>query len=199
MKKVLCYGDSNTFGFNPLNGSRYDAQTRWSALLKSEYNIIEEGCNDRTAACDNPAGTLFSAQKHFPAILSKLKDIDILILSIGTNDLQEQYNADFDTIEKGLENLILAAKHIPRIILVPSVILNEDVLMGYFSTRFGKTSIAKSKEAGQIYKNLSQKYDLEIFDFNEFVKPSSIDGLHYDELSHKIIAEKLAEFIRKEV
>ncbi len=199
MKKVLCYGDSNTFGFNPLNSSRYNAQTRWTALLGVNYKVIEEGCNNRTAAYDNPAGALFSAQKHFPVILSKLKDVDILILSLGTNDLQEQYNADLSIIEKGLENLILAAKNIPRIILVPSVILNEDVLKGYFSIYFGKTSIAKSKEAGKIYKNLSQKYDLEIFDFNEFVKPSSIDGLHYDELSHKIIAEKLAEFIRKEV
>ena len=34
------------------------------------------------------------------------------------------------------------------------------------------------------------------FDINEFTNPSDIDGLHYDETGHKIIAEKLAEFIK---
>ena len=34
MKKILCYGDSNTFGFNPENGKRFDNLTRWSGILK---------------------------------------------------------------------------------------------------------------------------------------------------------------------
>ena len=45
MKKILCYGDSNTFGFNPANGSRYSEEQRWSGrlkeLLKPDYEIIE--------------------------------------------------------------------------------------------------------------------------------------------------------------
>ena len=47
MKKILCYGDSNTFGFNPEDGSRFDENTRWTAILQknliNDYEITEEG------------------------------------------------------------------------------------------------------------------------------------------------------------
>ena len=49
MKNILCYGDSNTFGFNPVDGSRYKKQERWTGVLAeilgSEYNVFEKGCN----------------------------------------------------------------------------------------------------------------------------------------------------------
>ena len=92
MKKILCYGDSNTYGFNPLDGSRYDV--RWTTILQknlgAEYEVIEEGGCDRTGFVSNPKGILFSAQEHFPTVLSE--NVDILILAIGTNDLQFQYD-----------------------------------------------------------------------------------------------------------
>ena len=44
MKKILCYGDSNTFGYNPFDASRLDEKTRWTALLQenlgSDFEII---------------------------------------------------------------------------------------------------------------------------------------------------------------
>ena len=35
MKKILCYGDSNTFGYNPYDASRYNEHTRWTAILQN--------------------------------------------------------------------------------------------------------------------------------------------------------------------
>ena len=34
-------------------------------------------------------------------------------------------------------------------------------------------------------------------DINEFVQPSDFDGLHYDEISHKLIADKLTELFKQ--
>ena len=201
MKKILCYGDSNTFGFNPIDGSRFDEQARWTALLQkkldSDYQIIEEGACDRTGFVDNDKGFLFSAQRHFPKMIAKIKDVDILILWIGSNDLQFKYDISFHQIERGLKKLILVAKSkVKKIILIPPVILNNNVLEGYFNFQFDETSISKSKKAGKIYKKQAQICHCEFFDINEFTKPSDIDGLHYDKIGHKIIAEKLTEFIR---
>ena len=60
MKKILCFGDSNTFGFNPETGARFDKNSRWSGILASllfpEYEIIEEGMNNRTGFFKNPEG-----------------------------------------------------------------------------------------------------------------------------------------------
>lgn len=202
MKKILCYGDSNTYGYNPIDGSRFDEQTRWTALLQSnlgsDYEIIEEGACDRTGFVDNDKGFLFSAQRHFPKVIAKTKNVDILILWIGSNDLQFKYDISFHQINKGLEQLILDVnRKVDKIIIIPSVILNENILEGNFKSQFDSTSISKSKKSGKIYKKLSQIYGLDFFDVNEFVKPSQIDGLHYDKEGHKIISEKLSDYISK--
>ena len=200
MKKILCYGDSNTFGYNPVDSSRFDENTRWTALLQkklgAEYEITEEGACDRTGFVDNDKGFLFSARRHFPKIINKAKDIDILILAIGTNDLQSKYDISFSQFEKGLESLITSAiNNVKRIVLVPSVILDNEVLEGFFKIQFDEISVSKSKKVGKIYRKLGKVYNLDLFDINEFVRPSSFDGLHYDEKDHKIIADRLTDYI----
>ncbi|MCR5260661.1 MAG: hypothetical protein K6C94_02365 [Candidatus Gastranaerophilales bacterium] len=202
MKNILCYGDSNTFGYNSKDNSRYDENTRWTALLQknlgTEYNVINEGMPNRTGFVDNPDGVLFSSQKHFPETLQKTDSVDCLILAVGTNDLMFKYNITFDTIEKGLNNLIKIAKEkTDNIIIIPPTIMNENILTnGLFGTMFDKKSIEKSKKAGKIFKQIADKNNCRYFDINEFAAPSDFDGLHYDKNSHKLIADKLAEFLK---
>ena len=201
MKKILCYGDSNTFGYNPVDGSRFDEKTRWTALLQenlgSDFEIIEEGACDRTGIADNDKGFLYSAQRHFPKMITKTKNVDLLILAIGTNDLQFKYDLTVHQFENGLEKLIVTAKNnVRRIILIPPVILHENVLEGFFKFQFDETSVSKSKKIGKIYRKLSNIYGLDYFDLNDFVKPSNADGLHYDSEGHKIISTKLSDYIK---
>ena len=198
MKKIICYGDSNTFGYNPKDSSRFDENTRWTSVLQNnlgfKYDVINEGMCDRTGFVNNPKGFLYSAPKHFPDFIAKSDNIDLLILWIGTNDLRFQYDISFSTIENGLENLIkLAETKAEKIIIISPVILSEKIVEGAFNYQFDKTSIVKSNEEGILYQNLAQIYNCIYFDVNKFVKPSDIDGLHYDEHSHKIIAENLAQ------
>lgn len=202
MKKILCYGDSNTFGLNISKFTQYDEDTRWSGILaknlSDKFEVIVDGLNNRNGFVNNPEGFEFSAQRHFPKIISKFKDdLDILVLAVGTNDLQSQYDISFGTFEKGLENLILAAveKAVNHIILIPPVILKENILNGFFKDQFDETSIEKSKKVGKVYRKLAKLYNCKIFDINNFTAPSDIDGLHYDETSHKLIAENLIAFI----
>ena len=199
MKKIICYGDSNTFGYNPLDGSRFDKNIRWTSLLEKnlggEYKVVNEGMCDRTGFVDNPKGSLFSAQKHFPVILKTR--VDIIILSVGTNDLQFQYDISFDVVEKGLRKLVdLAKEKSEKVIIISPVILDERVLKGLFSFQFDEAGVKKSKEIGKIYQKIAEEIKCSLFDINTFTKPSDLDGLHYDEQSHKLIAEKLADFIK---
>jgi len=203
MKTVLCYGDSNTFGFNPRDFSRYDKKTRWTGVLQSnlgyEYKIINEGANNRTGFVENLEGDFYSAQKHYPELISKTQNIDIIILAIGTNDLQFLYETNSDIFEKGLEKLITISKtRTNNIIIIPPVKLGKNILKGYFKIQFDQTSITKSQTFGEIYKKISKIHNCKIFDINEFTHPSETDGLHYSQQSHKMIADKLAEFIKSQ-
>lgn len=202
MKKILCYGDSNTNGFNPKDGSRYDKNTRWAGLLGSflddDCEVIEAGMNNRMGFINSPEGFLHTCQKHLPKLLDEIKGVDILILAIGTNDLQFQFDIKLIDIEKGLENLISKIENnVKEIILIPPVILQDDILKGYFKIQFDKSSILKSQKVGQIYKNIAKRFNYKIFDINEFTKPSKEDGLHYSEASHRTIAINLAKFVNE--
>lgn len=202
MKKIICYGDSNTFGYNPIDGSRFNENARWTSLLQKnlgeEYEVINEGMCDRTGFVDNPKGFLYSAQRHFPKMLSKTDNIDLLILWIGANDLQFQYDISIGAIEKGLKNLIESALNKTKnIIIIPPVILNEKILEGNFSFQFDETSIIKSRKIGRIFRQTANANSCSYFDINKITNPSDYDGLHYDENSHKLIADSLVEFIRE--
>ena len=56
-RRILCFGDSNTYGYDP-RGGRYDENTRWplrmEKLLGRDYTVIEEGFNGRTCVMDDP-------------------------------------------------------------------------------------------------------------------------------------------------
>ena len=200
MKKLILFGDSNTYGYNPVDCSRFDDNTRWSGILKNnlgiEYEIIEEGLCDRVGFSNNPKGFQYCAQRHFPKLLSKLSDIDTIVLALGTNDLQTQYDISFSNLEKGLEKLIQLSKEKSRqTIVISPVILNEKVLEGNFSFQYSEMSIIKSRKIGRIYRQLANIYGCIYTDINKIAKPSDIDGLHYDKIAHKIIADKLIQLI----
>ena len=58
MKTILCYGDSNTWGYDPVTQDRFPPDTRWPGVLRHElgegYLVIEEGLNGRTTVWDDP-------------------------------------------------------------------------------------------------------------------------------------------------
>lgn len=203
MNKVLCFGDSNTFGFNPKNGSRFDKSIRWTGILQrlceNKFHIIEAGCNNRTAFSDNPAGKMFSGYKILPELLQK--DLSIVILAIGINDLQFQYNVTVNDIKNGITNLIkIIQNNNPntKIILVSPNELTENVLKSpIFSTLFDESSIEKSKIVPLRYAQIAKENNCDFIDLNTFVTLSEIDGLHFEPKEHKRIAQEIFNHLNK--
>ena len=114
MKKVLCFGDSNTYGYIPSTGGRYDKNNRWTGILSNEFEIIEAGANNRNAFSDSPK-LLTDYMKANP---------DIVILAIGINDTQKFFKTD---IKDAIEKLIDIISPTPVILVAPSI-LGENVL-----------------------------------------------------------------------
>lgn len=203
MKKILCYGDSNTFGFNPQTCGRYDKTIRWSGILgtilPSDIKVIEEGMNNRTGFFKNPEGLKQSGGEYLPIYLQNHNDIDICILSLGTNDAQFFYKLDELAAQTGIQNLINSIKEVnpeTKIIIIPPVKISANILHSGFALMFNKTSIEKIHEVFPVFKQTADKNNCYYLDLNEFVQPSETDGLHYTEESHKIIAQKIADFIK---
>ncbi len=56
-KNILCFGDSNTHGYNSKTGGRFDVIERWTSFTEKsgdDYYIIEEGLSGRTTSFEDP-------------------------------------------------------------------------------------------------------------------------------------------------
>lgn len=196
LKKILCFGDSNTYGYIPNNGARYDKNTRWTGVLSllshGKFEIIEDGCNNRTAFAANPAGKIFTGYEILPELLTD--DFEAVALAIGINDTQFLYNLSSIEIASGVEKLINIVKvksPQAKILLVAPSILTDDVLNGNFACLFDRTSIEKSRQLPLLYKKIAEKQNVEFLDLNSVAKTSSLDGLHYAPEQHLKIAQAI--------
>lgn len=202
MKKVLCFGDSNTFGFNPKDGTRFNKNVRWTGVLQNlcskNFQIVENGCNNRTAFSANPAGKIFTGNKILPELLND--NFEYVILSVGINDLQNQYDTSEKDIEIGITNLTeIVRLSLPdtKIILISPPALTKNVLKSpFFSTLFNEKSVEKSKNLAKIYERIAQKTGSDFIDLNKIATPSSIDGLHFEEEEHKKIATEIFRHLK---
>ena len=91
--KVICYGDSNTWGYDPRSwlGDRYDAGSRWVDILagKTGWEVCNRGLNGRSIPREAVT---------FPA------DTDLLVVMLGTNDLLE--GASPETAARRMEQFL---------------------------------------------------------------------------------------------
>ena len=85
MKKIVCIGDSNTWGYDPrgYGGGRYPAEVRWTARLDdcSEWVIHNLGENGREIPHSAFALRILGQQ------LAALGPFDGICVMLGANDL----------------------------------------------------------------------------------------------------------------
>lgn len=208
MKTVLCYGDSNTYGYNPADGFRYPEDIRWTGILQkmlgAEYKIIEEGCNGRTTIFDDPIEGWKNGRDYLKPCLNSHKPIDYIIMMLGSNDLKDTFHASAMDIAAGAGVLIkdiidfteVKQGYVPNIILVAPPEIGEGIAASPFYGRFYEDAIERSKEFPKFYKKIAEKYGCIFVDAASHIKPSAIDSLHISPEGHRKLAEVFYEVIK---
>lgn len=207
-KTVLCYGDSNTYGFNPVNGMRYPADVRWTGrlqmLLGEAYKVIEEGCNGRTTVYDDPLEGWKNGRDYLKPCLNSHKPVDIVILMLGSNDLKKVFRASAREIAEGAEILVkdictfMKEKQgfIPKIILVSPPEIGPDIVNSSFCYAFDETAVSRSKEFPRYYREAAERNGCEFFDAAGCIKPSEVDSLHLMPEAHGELAKQLCHVVK---
>ncbi len=107
LKKILVYGDSNTWGDNFITGRRIADDKQWINILRKKYNqkylFLQEGLPGRLAGNDENIKRYKNGQDTFISTFRTNAPVDIIIISLGTNDLQLKYNK---TSEKIISDLL---------------------------------------------------------------------------------------------
>ena len=113
-KRIVCFGDSNTWGFIGGLRTRYDEDTRWTGrlqnMLGSEYAVVEAGLSGRTTVYDNPLNPPGNGYAHMQPILLSAAPVDLLIFMLGTNDFQTQIASTALNTALGVRYMLEEAK-----------------------------------------------------------------------------------------
>ncbi len=203
-KVILCFGDSNTHGYDAQTDGRFSEEERWPCLLGSYlgdgFRVIEEGLSGRTAVFDDPLFEGLNGLKYLSPCMMTHEPIDTLIIMLGTNDTKERFNATPENIAKGMERLIKKAKDTtdawrgePDILLISP----PPIASGYEKTRIfgemGEKCIEKSRLLAPLYKDIADRLGCRFLDAGsiEGVQMNTIDYMHLTADSHRRLAETL--------
>jgi len=194
MKTILCYGDSNTWGYPPGGMGRHTWDVRWPGVLQkqlgSDYRIVEEGLGGRTTCFDDPLSPNRNGLEYFPVALESHSPIEFLIIMLGTNDVKARFNLTSFTIGQGAAELLMVAKKfepaIEHILLIsPPHIAAADHAE---NTLAFEGAIRKSEELAKHYRYFAAQLGCHFFDAASAAKSSAVDGIHLDEKNHGLLA-----------
>ena len=204
MKTVLCFGDSNTWGYNAVTTERFGPSVRWPGVMREmlgqDFFVIEEGLNGRTTVWDDPIEEYKSGKKYLVPCLETHRPLDLVIIMLGTNDLKHRFALTAFDVGAGMENLIKIVLSSgagtdgrpPKIMIIsPAYIRKLNDAMAMFAG-----AQETSKGLAKYYSALADAYGCSFFDAAS-VAQTDVDGIHLDADAHRRLGLKVAELVKE--
>lgn len=183
MKRVLCFGDSNTFGYDPRSyiGSQYPADVRWTGLLQSAgWEVANCGQN----------GLSIPRKPQFSAVADLLHRVnpDVVTVMLGGNDLLN--GATAEEAAAHMEALLQCMKEEAggaRILLIapPPMKFGDWVQT--------QALIDESVRLGGLYRLLAEKLGVAFADARIWGVGLTFDGVHFSPEGHVAFARGLIQ------
>ena len=205
MKTILCYGDSNTWGYNPATGERYARDEPWPGVLRRElgdgYLIIEEGLNGRTTVWDDPIEGYKNGKEYLIPCLETHKPLDLVIILLGTNDLKMRFSVPAYDIANGAGVLVDIVQksatgpgdQAPKVLLLapPPVARLTD-----FAEMF-EGAKPKSERFSAHYRRVAEEKGCEFLDPSQVIVSSDLDGVHLEAGEHAKLGVAVAAVVKE--
>lgn len=205
MKRVLCFGDSLTWGFDPATGGRFPLDRIWPAIMARELGpectVVIEALPGRTTVFDSPYAPGRSGAALLGPLLESHAPIDLAIIMLGTNDLQEELDLSARHAASGLWTLIDIAHRsacgpdagAPAVLVVsPPHLVDPRGFMGVFY----ENREAESRELAHHYQRIAAQSGAAFIDAAAVVQPGSVDGVHLDLAGNALLGAALADAVR---
>jgi lysophospholipase L1-like esterase len=209
VRTVLCFGDSNTYGAVPTlarsGRHRFAPDRRWPGVMRrqlgADWHVIEEGHPSRTTVRDDPIeGGHKNGLKALPICLESHMPLDLMILMLGTNDLKHRFAATAGDIADSIEILVRSIQRSeagpagaePAIIIVSPAPMHE---VGWLGDMF-LGGAAKSLKLAGLVRDVAKRTGVTFVDAGAFVESSTVDGIHYDSDTHRVLGTELAKAVK---
>lgn len=207
-KRILCFGDSNTWGAVPEDGSRFSDDVRWTGVLQAQlgeaYKVIEEGHNGRTTVHDDPVEGRLSGVTYFAPCLDSQSPLDLVIIMLGTNDLKSRYGVKARTVAYGLGRYLDAIQTTPMYGNKPKVLIAAPILIdpayknhALFHDMFGEDAVERSEGFAEAYEEFAREAGVYFINAADYAKASTVDGIHMTAKDHESLGKAFAEKVKE--
>ncbi len=219
-KRVLIYGDSNTWGWIPVERgyptTRYATAQRWPGVAQAElgsgYEIVEEGLNGRTTNLPDPtvpelAGAGVDGRAYLPAAVASHLPLDLVVIMLGTNDLKTSFDRAPEEIAEGVKMLVDSVRAMDRaawteyaapkvLVVAPPPLVETD----RFPSEEFAGGVAKSQALSARYREIAAASGAEFLAAGAVTRADGVDGLHLSAEAHRklglAVADKVREILR---
>jgi lysophospholipase L1-like esterase len=213
--RILCFGDSNTYGFVPVQAppsSRYPREHRWphvmAAALGADVEVIEEGLNGRTTDTSDPAepllgGAGLDGSAYLAACLNSHLPLDAVCIMLGTNDTKQHLGRTPQRIALGAKRLADIARTLdggvgttypnPRVLLICPPPLGQ--LSAAFLDMFAG-GVEKSRLLPPLYAEVAKAAGVGFLDAGTVIATDGVDGLHLSVEMQRRLGLALADALR---
>jgi lysophospholipase L1-like esterase len=205
MYEILCFGDSNTWGYVAQTGSRYPRETRWPGVLARELgdgvHVIEEGQNGRTTVWDDPVEGHKNGRAYLVPCLESHAPLDLVVLMLGTNDLKARFSVPPFDIGWSVRSLLEEVRRSgagrdgkpPAALLIAPPPLGK--LTGFAELFAGGPE--KSRKLAPRYREAAEAFGAEFLDAGTAAAVSDVDGVHLDAGGHEALGKAVASKVRE--
>ncbi|GAA4493059.1 GDSL-type esterase/lipase family protein [Pseudaeromonas paramecii] len=186
---LLCFGDSNCWGWHPAGG-RHPAADRWPEQLAKSlgHSLRNLGQPGRTLVCEDPSLGLVSDRASWQAALAEQPAY--LVLALGINDLAAGGHPA--EIGQALEAYLGDWHHAGRpgrlVLLAPAPI---PALQGAWRSLFS-ASHTLAPALLPLWQAIAERWQLTCVDPAPLLGDSP-DGLHWTAQDHAAIAQALSQ------
>ncbi len=209
-KRILCFGDSNTFGYiSGSNHQRYDSNKRWTGILQNklgnDFLIIEEGLNSRTIISSDPRPGREGrcGYDYLLPCIDSHEPLDLVIVMLGTNEVKVRYDKSAIEIAQDLEKYIInGIKSRPlynspdlQILIITPVKVDGKKASTNFESKYDNSSEIKSIELENYFKTVALKTNCHYLSALDL--ETGVDGVHLTETSHEKLAEMVCSKIKE--
>jgi len=207
MKSVLAFGDSLTWGAIPGSDDRHQFSDRWPNVLEqglgNSVRVIENGLNGRTTVHEDHFSPHRNGADHLPGLLEAHSPLDLVIIMLGTNDLNHRHGGRAFEAMWGIDRLVEIILHHPytrgmgrpEILLVAPphlrVATSEPDYHGYFGA-----AIEESAKLAAAYERIASERGCRNFDASTVATVSELDGCHLDAENTRAIGTGLMPVVR---
>ena len=206
MMQILAFGDSNTWGLIPGTTGRYPVHIRWTGLLQKALSplgvqILEDGVCGRTTVFRDPVR---QGLRGIDSILrySGRKDLDAVILMLGTNDCKKVFHASPEEIGRGLVQCIDAFEELvpaDRILVISPLLLGEDVWRPDKDPAFDRQSVLTCRALREVYRSIAAERGNCFLAASDHASASIVDEEHMNAEGHERLAKAVREKLRESV